>query len=390
MKISMYQPWLYLHGGLEKSLLELVQRSRHEWTIFTSHYDPEGTFKEFRDLDVRELNKVSVDRGIGSVLRVARQIYQERLPLDEDSEALVVWCDGLGDLITFNNQSLPTFNICSTPLRAAFDPVYEHSAMEQRGGIGKIAYQFFKLLFRMVDRKAWRNYDGVVATSMEVKSRIIDGGLYKDGEQMIMAYPGIEWSEDTGSLQHQPVILVPGRIMWTKNIELALNAFLKANLPSPWKLVIAGYLDEKSKPYIEKLRSLSQGSEQVEYIECPSSEELKELYRNASICLFPPLNEDWGIVPLEAMAHAMPVIANNRGGPSESVLNGKTGLLLEPNVDEWAQGIRQLADSGESIKKMGMEAHRHVEQYRWEYFVERIDDAIETWVKPSGTEQANV
>ncbi len=50
MKIAAYYPWIYLKGGAERALLETVTRSRHEWTLYTNHFEPEATFPEFSDL----------------------------------------------------------------------------------------------------------------------------------------------------------------------------------------------------------------------------------------------------------------------------------------------------------------------------------------------------
>ena len=68
---------------------------------------------------------------------------------------------------------------------------------------------------------------------------------------MVMAYPGIEFKSSLKDVTYEPFILLPGRIMWTKNIQLAISAFLKADLNTPWKLKIAGFLDEKSQTYLE-------------------------------------------------------------------------------------------------------------------------------------------
>lgn len=379
MKFAMYQPWIYLHGGLERSLLELVSRSRHDWVIFTGHYDPANTFAGFSQLDVREVLPTSVDRSITGVLKSAVQVFRQRLPVDADTDGIVVWCDGIGDLLTFRNDHLPLFNICSTPLRAAFDPIYEELAMAQRGLAGKLAYQVFKYSFRWVDRLAWKHYRGVISTSTEVKNRIIAGGLHDGGHAMSMAYPGVDWQPEV-AVQYQPFVLLPGRIMWTKNIQQGIRTFLQADLPAPWRLVVAGFVDQKSQPYLDELRRLSGDDGRVEFVVSPDDEQLNALYRDAGFCLFPPLNEDWGIVPLEAMAQAKAVVANARGGPRESIRHGHTGFLLEPEDEEgWVHAIRTLATQPNLMHTMGRNGHVYVQQFTWEKFVRQVDDALEQW-----------
>ncbi|MDF3036056.1 MAG: group 1 glycosyl transferase [Paucimonas sp.] len=381
MKFAVYQPWIYLHGGIERSLLELVSRSRHEWTVFTGHYEPENTFAGFAQVDVRTVLPTSVDRSIAGVLSSSCQILRQKLPVDPDTDGVVVWCDGIGDLITFRNAKWPLFNICSTPLRAAFDPTYEKLAMSQRGVLGKCAYQLFKHSFKWVDRLAWKKFKGIFSTSTEVRNRIIAGELHDGGEGMVMAYPGVEWSAQV-SVEYQPYVLLPGRIMWTKNIEQGIKAFLQADLPAPWRLVVAGFVDRKSQPYVEKLRQLAGNSGRVEFIVSPSDEQLENLYRNAGFCLFPPLNEDWGIVPLESMTHAKAVVANARGGPRESVVHGQTGFLLEPDdASGWVRAIRDLALQEGLMQSMGQAGHTHVQRFTWDMFVKTVDDSLEQWVK---------
>jgi glycosyltransferase involved in cell wall biosynthesis len=381
MKIALYQPWIYLYGGLEKSLLELVIRSEHEWVVYTGHYEPENTFKEFKHVDVRVLNPTTVKRTIDGTLISAYQAITQKIPVDDDVDAIAVWCDGIGDLVTFRNHQLPLLNICSTPLRAAFDPVYERLALKNKGALYGVLYQAFKQAYKLVDRLAWRYYDGVVTTSTEVKNRIIEGKLCTDQSKMVMAYPGIEWKEDLSDIRYEPFILLPGRIMWTKNIQQGIQAFAAANLPKPWKLVVAGFLDAKSQQYIQDMQEIVPEGVDVEFVISPSSEQLENLYKTASFCLFTPQNEDWGIVPLESMSFAKPVIANASGGPLESVISGKTGFLCETtNQTAWVNAIRDLALDQELCKNMGQEAYQHVRQYTWAQFVSVVDASIVKWV----------
>jgi len=221
MKLALYQPWIYLYGGLEKSLLELVTRSEHDWVVYTGHYEPESTFAQFQEVDVRVLKPTTVKRTLGGTMYSAIQIATQKIP-DEQFDAVGVWCDGLGDLITLRNQNLPLFNICSTPLRAAFDPVYEALALQNKSVVYGIAYQAFKRAFAAVDRVAWSHLDGVITTSTEVKSRIIKGGLCPEESKKVMAYPGVNRDVEDKDVRYEPFILLHGRIICPQNIQLDL------------------------------------------------------------------------------------------------------------------------------------------------------------------------
>ena len=63
------------------------------------------------------------------------------------------------------------------------------------------------------------------------------------------------------------------------------------------------------------------------------------LLRNTNILLYTPANEHFGIVPVEAMYLGSVVIACNSGGPLESIVNEKTGFLLKPKANLWAEQI---------------------------------------------------
>lgn len=71
---------------------------------------------------------------------------------------------------------------------------------------------------------------------------------------------------------------------------------------------------------------------------------LKQLLLNsAKLLVYTPSNEHFGIVPLEAMLSGVPVLAANTGGPTETVLEGETGWLRDPEqVDEWTKVMDQV------------------------------------------------
>jgi glycosyltransferase involved in cell wall biosynthesis len=379
LKIAVYYPWVYLKGGIERSMAALISRSRHDWTIFTSHYEPANTFEEFAQFKVVQVGDVSVQRNMGAVLKATMGIVTARLPLD-GFDAYVVWCDGLGTLTTFRNSRIPTFCICSTPLRPVYDPVYAREALRTRKPLAKIAYHLFKHTFRSIDRLAWSRFSGVVATSLEVKERIVKNKLYADDSRMVLNHPGIDISDAPKHVTYESFFLVPGRISWTKNIQLAIDAFVRSKLPPPWRLVIAGFVDRKSQRHFAELKQRVGGNLQIEFVVNPTDRVLNRLYETTYAVLFTPLNEDWGMAPLEGMLRSKVVIANASGGPKESVVNEVTGWLLQPDADAWANLLKQLPSMPARIKAMGAAARANVEKYDWKKFVAGVDGLIESTV----------
>lgn len=381
MKIALYYPWVHLPGGPERTIVEILARSRHSWTIFTNHFDRDATFPALRQANVVELARVSVKRSFLPVARAAWRIALQDVRF-QGYNALLVCCDGLGDLLLLRNALIPAACLCFTPLRAAFDPYYQESYLATNPGRLWRApiLRSGAAAFRMLDRLAWRKYRRVFAISEEVRGRILAGGLCREDIIEIL-YPGIDLSRLIPSNIYQSNFLIPGRIMWTKNLELGIRAFklLLSNRPDlrHFTLTIAGHVDEKSQPYFSKLKALASDCEQIRFLTSLSDEQLFGLCRSAYTILYPPFNEDWGLIPLEAMAFEKPVIAVNRGGPRETVVDGQTGFLVDPDPQAFAHAMATLADHPEWVHRMGARARLHMRKFEWTNFCDKLDRRLE-------------
>ncbi len=372
MRIAVYHPWIYLKSGLERSLMEIYRRSRHRWTLLTSHYDPEGTYPELKEMGVVELPRVSVRRRYGAVLRAAGTIASTRLDLS-GHDALVVSCDGLGSLINFRNRGLPRICLCFTPLRAVYDPEYRTRHLDRLGVLRPLALAF-ETGYRFIDRQAWKQYDHVFCISETVRSRVVEGGLYPaDGIEI--AYAGIAGENIRACDSFEPFFFLPGRVVWTKNIELGIRAFqeFRKRTGAAFELVIAGMVDEKSRAYRERLGALAGGDPAIRFLHQVSDREMDDLYARCHAVLFTSFNEDQGLTPLEAAAHGKPVIAVNRGGPTETVLHGETGLLAEPEPEAFSRAMEALVADPARAKAMGQRGVERAKRFTWGEFVERID-----------------
>lgn len=384
MKVALYHPWVYLRSGLERTILELTGRSRHDWTIFTSHFDREGTYPEFKNRRVVELRRVPVERRYSRIASAALTILRQELDL-APFDALVVSCEGLGDLILFRNGGCPAFCLCFTPLRAAFDPEYQARHLATAGAWRRAVYGVLRPAFVALDRWAWRRYRHVFCISREVRERAVRGNLVPAGPMEVI-YPGVDPDYWKPSGEREPYFLVPGRIMWTKNLELAIEAYrlIPSRASGSFRLVIAGMVDRKSEPYYARLRRLGQEAPGIEFVVAPSDAELLRLYQRCWAVLFPAFNEDWGIVPLEAMACGKPIIAVNRGGPTESVRDGTTGVLVPARPRDFADAMDRMTTHPGLVDRMGRLARAHAVQFGWPEFVARIDRALDAGVGNRG------
>lgn len=379
MRIALYYPWVYLTSGSERTILELTGRSRHDWTVFTNHHEPRNTFPGLLHRKILELQPISVDRTMTATARSAAQVMLQKLPL-EGFDRLVVLCEGLGDLLVFRNGEIPVMCICLTPLRVAFDPVYQARWMEKRGLVQKAMVSAGSFIFRKIDRVAWRKYRHVIFISNEARRRAAAGGLVKQGQTEVV-HPGLGFEPEAPSEQFERFFLIAGRIMWTKNIELGMQAFRAFRDSKPefhdFKLVIAGIVDQKSQAYFETLRALAGNDQSIVFYVFPSDEQLSNLYRTSYGTLFTAFNEDWGIVPIESMAFGKPVIAVNRGGPTESVQHGVQGFLEDPNPAAFAARMAELAADPALARAMGQAGFVRAHLFTWSRFTDRVDTVLD-------------
>lgn len=378
--VALYYPWIYARGGVERTILELSRRSRHAYTIFTNHFDADHTYPQFRALDrLVVLRAVPVARSFNAVLRAAAVIAAQRLPL-ERFDALLVSSEGLGDLVTFRNSSRPVFCFCHTPVRPLYDPVYRQLWLRRHPG-GALPLAMFSPLYHAITRSAWRRYQRVFVNSAEVRSRVLAARLCP-ADRIEVLHPGVDLPSNHTRDVSEPYFLCAGRIKWTKNVELAVRAFLEfrhAHRASDrWRLLVAGGVDAGSHDYLAQLRELSDDVSAVSYQLNPSDDELADLYARSYAVVFPSFNEDWGIVPLEAMAHGKPVLAVNRGGPTESVVHGETGFLIDPTPEAFASRMAWLAERPDAARQMGIVARSRAAAFSWEGFVRRLDDYVDT------------
>ena len=372
MRPALYYPWVYLKGGAERVIVELMTRSQHEWTLYTNHFEPGSTFPELANLRVVQLREISVRRTIQHVAHAGLTILTQRVDLAKH-DSLFVISEGLGNLMAARSP-VPTSCICLTPLKVVYD---HHTRGRFFEGRRRPHYQTAFRLYESADRRLWRNYVRVFTNSGEVRRRVLNAKLVDDSRIEVLHH-GVDSDRWRPDGRREPFFLVAGRMMWQKNVELAVHAW-KLFKPHAddnlMRLVIAGMVDVKSRPYFNQLKLMAGGRHDIEFVIDPSDAQMLDLYQRARAVIFTPASEDWGLVPLEAMACGKPVLAVDRGGPRETVVDGETGYLRVDEPRAFASAIRELAHMEEGdLDAMSARARARALEFPWSRFVERIDE----------------
>ncbi len=229
-----------------------------------------------------------------------------------------------------------TTHICymHSPLRYVWD--WSHQYLEENHLKGRI--KFFTRLFlnylRMWDRASAQRPDFLIANSKYTQARIQK--YYNRDSQVI--YPPVAVDEFKATSRNKGYFLTVSRLSAYKRINILIEAFDKLGLP----LIIVGEGPEK-KRLEEKIKE-AKNSNKIKIISGVGRARLIKFYENARAFVF-VCEDDFGIAPVEAMAAGKPVIALERGGLIETVIEGQTGVFFDkPEVEMIADGVRRFVE----------------------------------------------
>ena len=174
-------------------------------------------------------------------------------------------------------------------------------------------------------------------------------------------------------------ILCVGRIHPRKGQLLLLQAasVLPAEIQSNIQFIFVGPI--KDKRYHQEVLSLSHKfSGKIQFKGDISETKLSAYYSSSHIFGLTPITlkdsvEGFGFVYLEASAYGLPIIATRVGGVEDAVLDGKTGLLSNPqNLDELARNLLKLTESKKLRKEMGIQGQKWSAQHNWARIAKEI------------------
>jgi len=151
-----------------------------------------------------------------------------------------------------------------------------------------------------------------------------------------------------------------------KRIDLLVSAM--AHVKKDVRLLIAG--DGPQRPYLE---SLAASDPRIEFLGSVTDERLAKLYSDALAVLFVPVQEDFGLVTVEAMRCAKPVVTCvDSGGPTELVKDGLNGFVCAPESRAIAEKMSLLAGSPDVARELGQNGLKTVSEITWENLVNEL------------------
>ncbi|MPY93061.1 MAG: glycosyltransferase [Acidimicrobiia bacterium] len=302
--------WFTVIGGSDKTFLALAELFP-EAELVTAVADPEALE---RHLPGRAVTRLVTDRLPG-----ARHHWRRLAPA-----VMAAWAAYRpeADLLVTSSHFAATaagwrfggrhVAYCHTPLRLAWRPDLEHGRLP---GISEaVTSRAIAPLLRTWDRAASRSVDEFVANSTAVADRI--ARAY--GREATVIHPPVD-IEPFLRAERTPGdhLLAFGRLVPYKRFDLAVSAAARLGLP----LVVAG-----DGPEADRLRAAAGPG--VTFLGRVSDEEYIALLAGARALLFAG-EEDFGLVPVEALAAGCPVVAYAAGGALDTVRPGLTGELFD-------------------------------------------------------------
>jgi len=338
MRIALIHDYIKEYGGAER-VLEALHEIWPEAPVFTAVYLPEylGPHKDrFKRWDIRtsRLQKIPFIEKLISPARLLTPWVFENIDFT-GYDVIIVSATGayFPNLIVRKPTTLHIC-YCHTP------PRYLYGYPTARSWKKNPLFRFMAVVanhhLREVDFIAAQRPDYFIANSHETRRRIEK--FYR--REAVVIYPPVELESRIKNYElriknnYKKYYLTGGRLARAKRIDLAIEACNKLKLP----LKVFG---KPFADYGEELKAMAGST--VEFIGEVSDDELFKLYESAEAFIYPAEEEDFGIMPVEAMSVGTPVIALNQGGLKETVTSGKTGILFdEPTVDDLMEAIKKF------------------------------------------------
>lgn len=242
---------------------------------------------------------------------------------------------------------------CHSPMRYVWDMYHEYRSTA--GRIVKTLFPFIAHYLRIWDRLSADRVDHFIANSKFITSRIKK--FYRREADVI--YPPVNTTEFSHEQDRGDFYLCLGQLVPYKKADLAVEAFNKLGLP----LIVVG-----EGELLEHLKSLA--GDNVTLMGRQPFPVIKDLLERCKGLIFPGV-EDFGIVPVEAMAAGAPVIAYAKGGALETVIHGETGVHFHEQTVEALIAAVEHVESGEFVFSPSR-LHEHAAGFDKSVFKQKI------------------
>lgn len=357
MKVALVHDYLTQYGGAER-VLEVFCELFPNAPIYTIIYDKKLIEKKFPNRRIYSsfLQKIPFAKKHHRSFLLLMPFAVEQFDLSDYDLVISDSASYAKGVITLPETKHICY--CHTPTRYAWDDSHKYIRDFPFPEFVKKFIPYFMTYIRSWDFQASQRPDIYIANSNFVAGRIKK--YYK--ENPIVVHPPVDVDKFSISDVDKDYFLMVGRLLSYKRFDLAVSVFSK--LGFPLKIIGDG-------PERKRLQAMA--SKNIEFLGALSDDDLRVYYQKAKALIFPQ-EEDFGIVPLEAMASGRPVIAYGSGGAKETIIDGVTGLFFDSQTKE------SLLDAVLRFEKFSFDKKKireHSEKFNKDIFIKNIKKVID-------------
>lgn len=316
MRTAIVHEWFTFYAGSEKCV--------ESFTNIWKDADIFVLFDFMSDKDRRRIVKNKIPHTTFlQKFPGAKKHYRTLLPLfpfaveqfDLSSYDLIISSSHSVAKGVLTNSNQLHINYCHTPMRYAWDLYHQYlDESNLKRGIKGLFAKIFLHYIRLWDQSASNRVDYFIANSSYISQRIKK--IYKRDSAVI--HPPVDTDSFPCHPEKENYYLTASRFVPYKKIDIIVEAF--SQMPDKKLLVIGKGPDE--------IKIKNRAAANIEFLGYQSDEKLSEYMQKAKAFVF-AAEEDFGIMVVEALSCGTPVIAFNKGGIRDTVIENKTGILFD-------------------------------------------------------------
>jgi len=270
----------------------------------------------------------------------------------------------------------PSVFFCQEPLRRLYEPMpdrpYEQSTSAARRLMDRIdpLPKIYHATLKWLDRRNIRRAGSVLVNSEHMRARVEETYQIRTS----VNYLGV----DTDAFRPQavakrPLLVSVGSLTPLKEFDFLIRSVARIPVSRRPALIIASnFANPPERVFLEGLAA--ELGVELGLLEGVTDQDLVMIYNQASVTVYSPIREPFGLVPLESMACGTPVVAVREGGIPETVLDGTTGLLVRRDEDAFAEAVWHLLTRPSLAAEYGRNGRSHVQgEWSWDGASARVE-----------------
>lgn len=300
--------FLEVAGGAEKVSLELAKYLDCKLIVSGTNKNIFNSFPELQleIINIGNVSKIPIWKSIKSIN------YFEQISSGLLTDKNILFSGSNAPIAVHNSQAEKNIYYCHTPPRFAYD-LYDHYQSSLPCWQAFIIDKFATWTKQKYE-PALPKMDLVIANSKNVKSRL---KKYLDVDATVI-YPPVHIEEFFNS-NSNGYYLSTARLEEYKRIQIIVDAFKQ--LPTKKLILVSG------GSMFEKLKAECQNYSNIQIVGWVSQEKLRQYIAECIATIYIPIDEDFGMSPVESMAAGKPVVGVDDGGIKETVVHLETGYL---------------------------------------------------------------